>query len=929
VPAAPVMAEIEGTIHVLLIDDNPHDAELCLMALRRAKLAVESVTVSDEQELRAGLLTFVPDVILCDLNFPNFDGLSAQRIVREICGDTPLIFVSGSISEDLAVLALQSGAVDYVSKMSLTRLPSAVQRAVRAARLAAYAEARAREHSRRLEALWVIANNAKLRGLHLIAAILREAGSTLGPPLMFRGMLGRIENDEVVGISIGLNPDAGDTRGNHIVDGIRTPLSDTIIPRVGRTQGWRDIRVIGDIPAKIEAMEWRSVMSTQFNAGGSRYSLTFACTQVAPKDFCDEDFAYVDVVASTFARELEVNHLEDSLRDEEQRSRQHAERLEALWAIVNDSHLTDAEKWLAMLEQAAASIAPGRAYRGMLWRVHEPDVTLEAVAEVPGNLLGPCLPSGAVLPIAGTVVGKVLAQGGGTRSWDDISSSPDATERTREQGARSFVITTFPAGDTTWSLTFTSGSTPKKPLGPMEHAYIEVLASFFANNVQQRTQADRIRYQATHDALTGLINRAEFQASAQRLADRTPKYAIIKLDVNAFHEVNETYGHTMGDALLVEVAIALEQCAVEGEIVGRVGGDVFAVCVGDPHSKDAVRERARDFSNVFVRLFSTGERKKKRFISRSASLGVAFAPEDGETVDAVMSHADAALGAAKERGQGFTVFYEAGMERDAPRRAALRTELAEALANQQFTMFYQPHLELSTGIVTGCEALIRWNHPDRGLVLPGEFIPFAEQAGIITAIDAWVMHQAFAAAGELSALRPGFRVYFNLSGRQAGDPKLVRTFINAARIGVSLESIGVEITETDAMRDFEATRRVFRALRRLGVRTAIDDFGTGYSSLSSLKRLPLDILKIDRSFVAGVTNDTHDAAIAETIISIAARFGFESLAEGAEKPQQLGWLRRHGCRYVQGYGICKPMPMDRFKVWLSERDTGPQTGQAV
>jgi CheY-like chemotaxis protein len=237
VPAAPVMAEIEGTIHVLLIDDNPHDAELCLMALRRAKLAVESVTVSDEQELRAGLLTFVPDVILCDLNFPNFDGLSAQRIVREICGDTPLIFVSGSISEDLAVLALQSGAVDYVSKMSLTRLPSAVQRAVRAARLAAYAEARAREHSRRLEALWVIANNAKLRGLHLIAAILREAGSTLGPPLMFRGMLGRIENDEVVGISIGLNPDAGDTRGNHIVDGIRTPLSDTIIPRVGRTQG--------------------------------------------------------------------------------------------------------------------------------------------------------------------------------------------------------------------------------------------------------------------------------------------------------------------------------------------------------------------------------------------------------------------------------------------------------------------------------------------------------------------------------------------------------------------------------------------------------------------------------------------------------------------------------------------------------------------
>ena len=326
--AAPETARVDGTIHVLLIDDSPHDAELCLMALRRAKLDVESMTVSNEKELRAGLLTFVPDVILCDLNFPNFDGLSAQRIVREVCGDTPLIFVSGSISEDLAVLALQSGAVDYVSKMSLTRLPSAVQRAVRAARLAAYAEARAREHARRLETLWVIANNAKLRGRDLIGAILREAGSALGPPLAFRGLLGRLERDDVVVVATGANPEGGDIRGNHIQDGVRTPLSSTIIPRVGRTQGWRDVMVIGDIPPSIEALGWRALISTQFTAGDSRYSLTFACTQVAPRDFCDEDFAYVDVVASTFARELEVNHLEDSLRDEEQRSRQHAERLE-------------------------------------------------------------------------------------------------------------------------------------------------------------------------------------------------------------------------------------------------------------------------------------------------------------------------------------------------------------------------------------------------------------------------------------------------------------------------------------------------------------------------------------------------------------------------------------------------------------------------
>jgi EAL domain-containing protein (putative c-di-GMP-specific phosphodiesterase class I) len=264
------------------------------------------------------------------------------------------------------------------------------------------------------------------------------------------------------------------------------------------------------------------------------------------------------------------------------------------------------------------------------------------------------------------------------------------------------------------------------------------------------------------------------------------------------------------------------------------------------------------------------------------------------------------------------------MERDAPRRAALRNELAEALAADQFTLYYQPHVELSTGQVTGCEALIRWNHPERGLVLPGEFIPFAEKTGIITGIDAWVMRHAFIAAGELGSQRPGFRLYFNLSGRQAGDPKLVRAFINAARIGVALNTVGIEITETDAMRDVEATRRVFRALRRLGVHTAIDDFGTGYSSLSSLKRLPIDILKIDRSFIAGVTTDVHDAAIAETIVSIADHFGFHSLAEGAEQPEQLGWLRRHHCRYVQGYAVCRPMPMDAFKSWLANHESVAQ-----
>ena len=738
----------DDPIKVLIVDDNPVDAELAQKELRRSGIPAECVIAADEAELRSVLLDFVPDVVLCDFTFPAFDGFTAQHIVREAYANVPLIFVSGTISEERAAEAFRNGAVDYVMKTSLARLPSAVKRAVHSSRLVADAQER--------------------------------------------------------------------------------------------------------------------------------------------------------------------------LREEEERSRQHAQRLEGLLQVVNDPALGDAEKWLAMLGQAVTSLGPGQGYRGMLWRVHGTEMTLEAVAQSPGHVLTGHVPQvGDVVALSSTVVGSVLAEGGGTRSWDDVENSPDAAEYARRQGTRSLVITTFSAGGATWALTFSSGRPASIPLGQQDHAYIEVIASFFSKHVQQRWQFERIQYQQSHDVLTGLLNRSQFRSQARAGARTSSRYAIVVVDINAFHEINEAYGHTVADALLVEVGNALQGCAYADEIVGRVGGDVFAIYIPNPASRDAIACRLRDFAGVFARSFSTGGSEGQEFIARTASIGVAVAPDDGQIIDAVHSHADAALAAAKQRGHGSIVFYEAGMERDATRRAAFRNELVEACAKDQLTLYYQPHVDISTREVTGCEALLRWNHPQRGLLGPDDFIPFAEQTGIITTIDAWVMRKAFAVAGELSAFRPGFRLYFNVSGRQAGDPKLVRAFIDAARSGVCLANIGLEITETDVMRDVERTRRVFRALRRLNVRVAIDDFGTGYSSLSSLKRLPVDIVKIDRSFISGVTSNPDDAAIADTIISIAQHFGFESMGEGAENPADVEWLRQHGCRYVQGYAVCHPLPLGAFKAWLA------------
>ena len=487
---------------------------------------------------------------------------------------------------------------------------------------------------------------------------------------------------------------------------------------------------------------------------------------------------------------------------------------------------------------------------------------------------------------------------------------------TRERGTRSCVITTFTAGIATWALSFTSTRTARRPFSRQDHAYVEVLASFFANHLQQRWQFDRIQYQQTHDVLTGLLNRSTWRSQARTVARAVERYAVIIIDVDGLHEVNETFGHITGDAVLVEIGNALRQSAREGELVGRLGGDVFGIFLPDPASDEHLFARVHAFGAVFDRPFSTGDRDGKQFIARTACIGVAAAPADGRQFESILSRADAALFTAQERGHSSTVFYVAGMEAEAQRRATLQNELRDAIDLQQFALSFQPHVDLASGSVTGCEALIRWNHPERGVVMPAQFIPFAEETGMIASIDEWVMQNAFLAASELAEQRPDFRLYFNLSGRQSGDPNVVRAFVAAARNGLNLKSIGVEITESDAMRDVDATRHVCRALRRLNVRIAIDDFGTGYSSLSSLKRLPVDIVKIDRTFVSGVLSDPHDAIITETIISIGRQFGFETLAEGAEKSEELDWLRERNCGYVQGYAICHPLPLVEFKAWL-------------
>ncbi len=911
-----------GHIRTLIVDDNALDAELCLTALKRAGLSVVSVVVEDEPHLRAALLSFVPDVVICDFSFPNFDGLEAQQIIHQAFPDCPLIFVSGTISEERAATALQGGAVDYVMKSTLVRLPIAVERAVRTARAEAEAAKRASGHMRRLDALWRTVNDPEVPQAELLRAILSQAARNLSSQQHFRAYVCcGTERDAVLVASSSAGASAADDTCPVSRDEfLALEALGAAVPAAGaRTRAWSDAADAADAPPALVRAGWRATISTAFEADGSHYWLTFAAAEAATCAFGDDDFAYLDVLAASVASQMRVNALEATLRDEEERARSHALRLEASWRIVNDPTLGDAEKWLEMLSQAAASVWPGHGYRGTLWRVHGEDMTCEAVGSAPGHDLSDTVAVGMVMRVASSTIGLAIAAGVKSRSWDDLRLSEPQLDWPHIAEIRSTIVTTFHGGDTTWGLSFTSGRLTEKPLGTLEHAYLEVLASYFSNHVEGRWQDARYRFEREHDVLTGLLNRSQFHAEASAASHAGSGYAIAVFDIGAFHEINESYGQTIGDAVLIEIAGALVGAATSDEIVGRIGGDVFAVYLAN-RSPAYARVRVHELAGAVARASASDVAGGRPAIARSARAGVALAPDDGDDVDTILSHAFASLALAKGRGHGAVVYYEAGMERDARRRMTLRGELVEALANDQFTLFYQPHVEIGTGRVVGCEALIRWNHPTRGLVLPFEFIPFAEETGFITSIDEWVMHRSFEAAAILGAARPDFRLYFNLSGRQAGNADLVRSFVRAARSGVPLNKIGVEITETDAMRDVTATRRVIRALRRLNVRTAIDDFGIGYSSLSSLKQLPVDIVKIDRSFVSGLSKNRDDEAMAETIISIAEHFGFESLGEGAETPAEIAWLRNHGCRYVQGYGICHPLPIDDFQDWLAAYD---------
>jgi diguanylate cyclase (GGDEF)-like protein len=497
-----------------------------------------------------------------------------------------------------------------------------------------------------------------------------------------------------------------------------------------------------------------------------------------------------------------------------------------------------------------------------------------------------------------------------------------------ELEVRSIVLCTMMRTDGTVMGAVAAVSAAERAWDASELALLQDIAELGCTELQLRlslaerdVREQRLRHDSQHDPLTGLPNRAVF---LKRLADATLRarrgvdgvFAVLFLDLDDFKLVNDSMGHHVGDEVLVQVARRLETCIRGGDIVARLGGDEFAILlerVTDARETALVAERVQDAIRAPMVISGYDW-------TATASIGVVLSSSANEQPEYLLRSADMAMYRAKHQGRARYELYDRGQHAQALSRLQTESDLRRAVEREEFVLHYQPVMSMASGSITGVEALVRWQHHERGLIAPNNFIPVAEETGLIVQIGRWVLQHAIADMGELERVAmvpPDFTLAVNLSAREFSQIDLVRTVADALDAsGLAPSRLHLEITESVIFSQQILAMDTVSQLKALGVHIHIDDFGTGYSSLSYLQKLPVDAIKLDRSFVRAIEVESRSRHVVHSLVSLARGIGLDAIAEGVSSAGQLEMLRGMGCTYGQGFHFSKPVPRDELVLLL-------------
>jgi PAS domain S-box-containing protein/diguanylate cyclase (GGDEF)-like protein len=858
------MTDPATSLKVLLVEDSPVDAEFVLRALRELPMPFEHLRVDNEAALREGLAKFSPNIVLSDFSLPGFSGQEALTIVRERMPHVPFLFVSGTIGEELAIEALRGGAMDYLLKDNLRRLPSAVVHALETA-------------SQR---------NERVR----VERALRESEERFRMIVeSSQDWIWECERDTRVTYSngaiahiLGYRPDEmfGALAVDHMLPEDREQVLGRLPELVAARRGWEHWR-----------LRWR-------HRDGSVRMLESNAT---PRLDVDGEFVGYRGVDHDITEQLR----------QETRIR-HLVRIHAVLSALGNTILR-ARTREELLEQVCQVAVEQGAFEAACIGVPIKGGGLETVASYGNQAVIQLIERLGAQPSDGLPASSLRPGMRALHEARNIVIRDFATDDLPEHmrtGMRDVGIAAqiaMPIGSPPWGVLGLFAAKPQE-FDPEEVALLERLTSEVDYAVNFIAKSERLEYMAYHNPVTGLPNRTAFQQQVSaRLAEGSLMVAVV--DLADFARINHSRGREFGDRLLHIAGQRLKVMAGSNAIVAHAGEDAFLFA---QWAHGSIEDEVERLDAVLGPLDDAPYEIDGEQVFLHVNCGAAVSPEHGTDYETLERNAAAALGEAVKRKVRIEAFTDRLHERTA-HRIELERNLHRAFEENQFELFYQPKFNAHDQRLVGAEALLRWRHPVSGLISPAEFIPLLEDTGLIVQAGHWVMRTALDTAIAWRALgHPGLRIAVNVSARELRNLHFLDECRALLEPHATNQLLDIEVTESLLMDDIEQSIHLLQSLRNVGCRIAIDDFGTGYSSLNYLARLPVDVIKIDQSFIAQLAHSPETMSLITNIITLVHSLSLKVVAEGVEEEEQAKLLRLLRCDELQGYLLGRPMPASDF-----------------